>query len=124
MLVFTSQFRLYIVRERRRFWSSRPGRELLVASMATVLGFAILGVYGIIVPPVTVYEALFILVFSALLTFSLDFPKYYIFKKNSDCKSSKSLKARRWSELRNESPEVWASSLKFSLSDGLGFVCT
>jgi len=81
MLVFTSQFRLYIVRERRRCWSSRPGRELLVASMATVLGFAILGVYGIIVPPLTVYEVLFILVFSAALTFSLDFPKYYVFKK-------------------------------------------
>lgn len=81
MLVFTSQFRLYIVRERRRFWSSRPGRELLVASMATVLGFAILGVYGIIVPPLTVYEVLFILVFSAVLTFGLDFPKYYVFRK-------------------------------------------
>jgi H+-transporting ATPase len=81
MLVFTSQFRLYIVRERRRFWSSRPGRELFVASMATVLGFAILGVYGIIVPPLTVYEVLFILVFSAVLTFSLDFPKYYVFRK-------------------------------------------
>ena len=81
MLVFTSQFRLYIVRERRRCWSSRPGRELLVASIATVLGFAFLGVYGIIVPPLTAYEVLFILVFSAVLTFSLDFPKHYVFRK-------------------------------------------
>jgi len=81
MLVFTSQFRICKVRERRRFWSSRPNRELPVTSMTTVVGFAILGVYCIIVRPIAVYEPLFILVFSALLTFSLDFPKYYIFKK-------------------------------------------
>jgi H+-transporting ATPase len=81
MLVFTSQFRPYIARERRRCWSSRPGRELLVATVATVLGFALLGVYGIIVPPLPAYEVLFILVFSGALTFSLDFPKYYVFRK-------------------------------------------
>jgi len=81
MLVFTSQFRIYIVRERRHFWSSRPGRELLVASTATVIGFALLGVYGIIVPPLTLYEVLFILTLSAVLTFSLDFPKYYVFRR-------------------------------------------
>jgi len=81
MLVFTSQFRIYIVRERRHFWSSRPGRELLIASTATVIGFALLGVYGIVVPPLTLYEVLFILTLSAVLTFSLDFPKYYVFRK-------------------------------------------
>jgi len=81
MLVFTSQFRPYIARERRRCWSSRPGRELIAATVATVLGFALLGLYGIIVPPLTAYEVLFILVFSGALTFSLDFPKYYVFRK-------------------------------------------
>jgi H+-transporting ATPase len=81
MLVFTSQFRPYIARERRRCWSSRPGRELIAATVATVLGFALLGVYGIIVPPLTANEVLFILVFSGALTFSLDFPKYYVFRK-------------------------------------------
>jgi H+-transporting ATPase len=79
MLVFTSQFRVYVVRERRRCWSSRPGRELLIASIATVIGFALLGVYGIIEPPLTLYEVLFILGFSAAFTLSLDFPKYYVF---------------------------------------------
>jgi H+-transporting ATPase len=81
MLVFTSQFRLYIVRERRRCWSSRPGRELLFASVATIAAFALLGLYGIIVPQLTAYEVLFILGFSAVFTFSLDFPKYYAFRK-------------------------------------------
>jgi H+-transporting ATPase len=81
MLVFTSQFRVYVVRERRRCWSSRPGRELLIASTATVIGFALLGVYGIIVPQLTVSEVLFILAFSAALTLGLDFPKYYVFRR-------------------------------------------
>ena len=81
MLVVTSQFRVFIVRERRRCWSSQPGRELLIASLATVVGFALLGIYGIIVPQLTVYEVLFILGFSAAFTFALDFPKYYVFRK-------------------------------------------
>ena len=81
MLVVTSQFRVLIVRERRRCWSSQPGRVLLIASAATVVGFALLGIYGIIVPQLTVYEVLFILGFSAAFTFALDFPKYYIFTK-------------------------------------------
>jgi H+-transporting ATPase len=81
MLVVTSQFRVFIVRERRHCWSSQPGRELLIASLATVVGFALLGIYGIIVPQLTVYEVLFILGFSAAFTFSLDFPKYYVFRK-------------------------------------------
>jgi H+-transporting ATPase len=81
MLVFTSQFRLYIVRERRHCWSSRPGRELLVASVATVVGFVLLGVYGILVPRLAVNAVLFILGFSAAFTLSLDFPKYYVFRK-------------------------------------------
>jgi H+-transporting ATPase len=81
MLVFTSQFRIYIVRERRHFWSSRPGRELLIASTTTIIGFALLGVYGIIVPQLTACAVLFILLFSAALTLSLDFPKYYVFRR-------------------------------------------
>jgi H+-transporting ATPase len=81
MLVFTSQFRVLVVRERRHFWSSWPGRELFVSAIATVGGFALLGAYGIIVPPLTPYQVLFILEFSALFTLSVDFPKYYIFRK-------------------------------------------
>jgi H+-transporting ATPase len=80
-LVFNSQFRVLIVRERRHFWSSLPGRELLILSFATILGFALLGIYGLFVPPVSVNQILFILVFSVLFTLGIDFPKYYLFKK-------------------------------------------
>jgi len=79
-LIFTSQFRVLIVRERRRCWSSRPGRELLFSSLVTVVGFVLLGVYGIIIPALSLEQVLLILVFSAVFTLGVDFPKYYVFR--------------------------------------------
>ena len=55
-LIFNSQFRVLIVRERRHFWSSMPGRELLILSAGTIIGFALLGVYGIFVPSLTLRQ--------------------------------------------------------------------
>lgn len=81
LLVFTSQFRVLIVRERRHFWSSRPGRELMISSLASLAGFCLLGVYGIILPPLGLDEVLVVLVFSGLFTAVLDFPKCYVFGK-------------------------------------------
>lgn len=80
-LVFNSQFRVLIVRERRHFWSSMPGRELLILSAATILGFAFLGIYGIFVPSLTVAQVAAVLGFSAFFTLIIDFPKYYLFRK-------------------------------------------
>jgi H+-transporting ATPase len=79
-LIFNSQFRVLIVRERRHFWSSIPGRELLILSTATLAGFALLGVYGIIVPSLPLHYVLFVLGFSAVFTLAIDVPKYYLFK--------------------------------------------
>ena len=80
-LIFTSQFRVYIVRERRFFWSSRPGRELLIATVAAIVVFALLGVFGLIVSPVTPFQMLFVLGLSALFTFAIDYPKYLTFRR-------------------------------------------
>jgi H+-transporting ATPase len=80
-LVFTSQFRVLIVREREHFWSSRPGRELSLSSLGTVFGFALLGVYGVILPRVTIPQVVLALGFSAIFTLALDYPKYYAFRK-------------------------------------------
>jgi H+-transporting ATPase len=80
-LIFNSQFRVLIVRERRHFWSSLPGRELLILSGATIIGFALLGVYGIFVPSLTLHQVLAILGFSVLFTLGIDFPKYYLFRR-------------------------------------------
>jgi H+-transporting ATPase len=81
LLVFTSQFRVYIVRERRYFWSSRPGRELVIATVAALIAFTLLGAYGVIVPSLSWSQVLFILGFSAIFTFAIDLPKYWAFKR-------------------------------------------
>jgi H+-transporting ATPase len=80
-LVFNSQFRVLIVRERRHFWSSFPGRELLFMSSVTIVGFFLLGISDIFVPSVTRYQVFAVLGFSVLFTLGIDFPKYYIFRK-------------------------------------------
>jgi H+-transporting ATPase len=79
-LIFSSQFKVMIVRERKHFWSSVPGRELLILSTATIAGFTLLGVYGIIVPSLPADYVLIVLGFSAVFTLAIDFPKYYLFK--------------------------------------------
>ena len=80
-LVFASQFRILIVRERQRFWSSLPGRELLLSTFAALVLFVLLGTYGWIIPSMSFYKVLLVLGLSALFTLGLDFPKYSLFKK-------------------------------------------
>ncbi|KUO39978.1 MAG: magnesium-transporting ATPase [Candidatus Hadarchaeum yellowstonense] len=80
-LVFSSLFRVFIVRERGRFWNSRPGRALLLSSVGAIVGFAFLGVCGLVVPPVTALQVAFVLAFSSLFTLAIDFPKYWVFRK-------------------------------------------
>jgi H+-transporting ATPase len=81
MLVFSSQFRVYIVRERNHFWSSIPGRELLIATGGALTVFILLGVYGVFVTSLALSQVLFILGFSAVFTLAIDFPKHLAFKK-------------------------------------------
>jgi H+-transporting ATPase len=80
-LIFTSQFRVLIVRERGHFWDSRPGRELSISSLATVIAFALLGVCGAVLPSVTVVQVLVVLGLSAIFTLAVDFPKRFAFRK-------------------------------------------
>ena len=80
ILVFTSQFRVLIVRERNHFWSSRPGKALIASTSAALLVFVVLGVYGFIIPPIPSIAVAAAFLFSLLFTLGLDFPKYYIFK--------------------------------------------
>jgi len=80
-LVFTSQFRVLTVRERRHFWSSKPGIELVISSIATLIAFFLLGIYGLIIPSITLDQVLVVLGLSAAFTLGVDFPKHYAFKR-------------------------------------------
>jgi len=81
LLVFTSQFQIYILRDRRFFWSSLPGKALLLSTSMTVILFILFGLYGIFIPSLTPDQILFVLVFSFIFTFGIDLPKNKIFKR-------------------------------------------
>jgi H+-transporting ATPase len=80
-LIFNSQFRVLIVRERRHFWASLPGRDLAVLSGATIAAFLLLGVSGVFMPALPLYQVLSVLGFSMVFTLAIDFPKVYMFRK-------------------------------------------
>ena len=80
-LIFNSQLRVLIVRERRHFWSSLPGKGLLISSISAIIGFSLIAIFGILVPPLNLLIVLTVLGCSALFTLGIDFPKYYLFKK-------------------------------------------
>ncbi len=80
-LIFNSQFRVLIVRERNHFWSSLPGKALLISSTSAIIVFALVAKFGIFIPSLSTMVVLTIFGFSALFSFFIDFPKYYMFKK-------------------------------------------
>jgi H+-transporting ATPase len=80
-LVFNSQFRILLVRERDHFWSSFPGKSLLVASVTTIIVFVLLAWTGLLVPALALPQILMVLGLSAAAFVLIDFPKYCIFRK-------------------------------------------
>ncbi len=80
MLVFTSQFRVIIVRERNFFWNSVPGKALIASTGTATLAFVLLGIYGVIIPAITLAQVLAVLGFSIVFTLAMDVPKYWAFK--------------------------------------------
>ncbi len=80
ILVYSSQFRILIIRERREFYRSRPGRELLLSTISMIIIFTILGTLGIVIKPIPITGVLLSLAYSALTVFAIDPLKVYIFK--------------------------------------------
>jgi len=80
-LVFNSQFRMLIVRERQHFWSSVPGRNLLLVNVITIVAFGFIGILGVFIPGIPFNQVSILLGFTVLFILCLDFVKYYVFKK-------------------------------------------
>lgn len=80
MLVFTGQGNVYLVRERRHFWSSVPSRWLLWATALDILAVCILSTQGILMAPIPLklVGGLIALVLGYLLI--IDLIKIQIFK--------------------------------------------
>jgi H+-transporting ATPase len=79
--VFSSQFRALSVRERGHFWESRPGSALIRTSIAVILAFCALGIFGGLMPALPASQVLLILGYSALCGIATDFPKVLAFRR-------------------------------------------
>ena len=81
MLVLTGQGTVYVVRERRHFWRSRPSAWLLAATAADLLAVGLFAVRGIFMAPVAplLLAALAAAVLALLV--ALDFIKVRIFPR-------------------------------------------
>ncbi len=79
-LVFNTQFRILIVRERRHFWSSMPSRKLLFVNILTIVGFALIGFLGGIVPPLAISQVMILLGLELLFVPVLDLLKFWLFR--------------------------------------------
>ncbi len=79
MLVFTGQGNVYLLRERKHFWHSLPGKWLLFASAGDIIIVSILATQGILmatISPVLIVELLIVIIF---YLFIIDFLKIRIF---------------------------------------------
>ena len=79
--IINSQFRVMIVRERKHFWSSLPGKGLLISGSSAITGISVISLFGILVPSLSPLVVISVLILSALFSFGIDFPKCYLFKK-------------------------------------------
>lgn len=79
MLVFTGQATVYLVRERRHFWQSRPGRLLLVSSFTDIAIVSTLATTGKLMARVPILPVLELLTGTILFMVVLDAVKIRIF---------------------------------------------
>ena len=80
-LVFSGQAVFYVVRERRRIWSSRPSSIVLIASAADTIIIPTLAARGILMAPLPLPIIIGIGFASIALAFALDLVKAFVFAR-------------------------------------------
>ena len=80
MLVFSGQFTVYMVRERKRFWSSRPSKWLLLASICDIIFISAISATGILVTAIPIEYVLLVLVIAFAVMVAADNFKNIIFR--------------------------------------------
>ena len=71
-LSFTSQALFYVVRERRRLWSSRPSAWIVVSMIADIVIFTVLATRGILMSAISMTLVAAVFAASIVLAFALD----------------------------------------------------
>lgn len=80
MLVLTGQANVYLVRERRHFWQSRPGRALILSTLGDLLVIGFIASRGILMVPLPLNVLAVMLLGIALYSVLLDFYKLVVFR--------------------------------------------
>jgi H+-transporting ATPase len=80
-LVFSGQAIFYVVRERRRIWSSRPSLIVILSSIADMLIIPTLAVRGVLMAPLSLSIVFGVFLASIALAFGLDVIKAEIFRR-------------------------------------------
>ena len=80
MLVFSGQGTVYLVRERGRFWHSRPSKWLLISSFCDIAVVSLLAGRGILMAPVKLEWVAILLGLVLAYLFAIDFLKIRIFR--------------------------------------------
>lgn len=80
-LVFNGQAVFYVVRERRRLWSSRPSLIVVLASIADILILPAMAAVGFLVPPLPLAAIAGAFAAAIVLAFVLDLVKAALFQK-------------------------------------------
>lgn len=81
MLVFTGLGNVYLVRERRHFWRSRPSRWLLLSALIDILAVAVMAWRGILMTPVSPVLIVALLAVTLGYLIAVDFLKIRIFRR-------------------------------------------
>jgi len=79
MLVLTGQANVYLVRERRHFWQSRPGRALILSTLGDLLVIGFIASRGILMVPLPLNVLAVMLLAIVLYSTLLDFYKLAVF---------------------------------------------
>ena len=80
MLVFSGQFTVYMVRERGRFWNSKPSKWLMSATVADVIFISFISWAGILVTTVPIIDILLVLALTFVSMAIIDLGKNYVFR--------------------------------------------
>ena len=79
-LVFNGQAVFYVVRERRRLWSSRPSLIVILSSIADMVIIPTLAAFGFLMAPLPVKLIAGVFAAAVVLAFALDFVKVALFR--------------------------------------------
>jgi H+-transporting ATPase len=80
MLVFSGQFTVYMVRSRKRFWDSRPGKWLLMASFGDIVVITLISWLGILVTAIPLEDVLLVLLVTFVSMALIDLEKNVVFR--------------------------------------------